>query len=220
MANARPAARRTEQTEVRRDHRSSLFPVVTASGTAGAKRVAGGDVSSTRTRGATGEPTGFVVDDFSAWSAIPAGYRAEGVQLSGGAITLSDGNTSHSRVGMLASPPLELWRPALAAPVENPVPLPDGCDIRTQISLSADGKTWGPWIPVERHTPPDGHQALPAGPPTWSGSRPLREFPGATDGDTSGPRIRYRLTLTSQSAANPVVKDLRIWRNQNSHSIN
>jgi hypothetical protein len=156
------------------------------------------------------EPVGFIVDDYRSWQQIPATYRADGVLLKNGAIQLVDELTSGPRTGTLVSPPLELWQPAMSAPAAG-ASLPDGTGMHAEISLSADGKSWGPWMALERRAAPDGHQAQPLDAPAWNGSPPAEST--VTDTQSSGPQIRYRLTLTSQNAASPVVEDLRIWRN-------
>lgn len=158
--------------------------------------------------------TGFVVDDFRGWTAIPPGYRLDGLQLRDGAIALSDASPTGPRTGSLLSPALELWQPALSAPSEKSAAMPEGCSVQTQIALSEDGRTWGDWVTIERRVTPDGQQAAPEGPPAWSGSRPSNATFGTSgDSTTSAPLIRYRLTLTSQDSASPVVQDIRIWRN-------
>ncbi|MGI8906385.1 MAG: hypothetical protein ACR2IE_07850 [Candidatus Sumerlaeaceae bacterium] len=158
--------------------------------------------------------SGFVVDDFRNWTSIPDDYHADRLQVVNGAITLRDTETTGSRFGTLLSPPLELWQPALAAPAQNTTTVPEGCEVRTEISLSRDGKSWSGWQSLERYQAPDGKQVQPPSAPTWSGTRPSPISPPVTDStETSGPFVRYRLTLTSSSPASPFVQDVRIWRN-------
>jgi hypothetical protein len=156
--------------------------------------------------------TGFIVDDFRTWTYIPKGYYAEGVRVGPAGLQLDDSPTSGSRTGVLQSPPLELWQPVLSAPAE-PAALPEGAEVRAQISLSPDGHTWSDWKSIERHTRPDGNQVMPNEPPRWSGGPPAPQALATDNAQTSGPYIRYRLTLTSPSSDSPVIQDLRIWRN-------
>ncbi len=158
--------------------------------------------------------TGFVVDDFRGWTAIPERYFADGIgPAPGGGVTLADETLSGSRVGILLSPPLRLWQPSLAAPADNPT-LPEGSGLRGEISLSSDGQTWTAWSVMEQRVMPDGNQAAPPPEPNWSGdvSDYQTSETQAADSASSGPLVRYRLTLTAREAESPVIKDLRIWR--------
>jgi hypothetical protein len=161
--------------------------------------------------------TGFVVDDFRSWTAIPKQYHAEGLRVADGGLQLDDVGSSESRTGVLQSPPMELWQPALSAPAEKNS-MPDDCEVHAQISLSSDGRSWTNWKAIEHHVRPDGHQVVPSEPPPWAGSRPAQQALASNESQTSGPYIRYRLTLTSQSSASPLIQDLRIWRNSQLNS--
>jgi hypothetical protein len=93
------------------------------------------------------------------------------------------------------------------------VELPEGASINAEISLSRDGKTWGQWILAGRYSKPDGAQAVPIEQPRWNGIRQPAGRVVSGEESTTGPRIRYRLTLTGASGQYPVIRDFRIWHN-------
>lgn len=182
--------------------------------------------ASTRTSGVTDLPatppsltpavSGFIIDQFHHWQSIPPGYVADGVRLENGVITLIDASeTSHPRDGILVSPVLPLHQPAMAAPVDQSVEMPEGSGIQLQVQLSEDGETWSPWLIVQRDAPPDGNRIAPAMQPMLANADLNRLDSQSSSSKAAqnrpGPRVRYRLGLSATGAA-PKVSDLRIWK--------
>lgn len=159
--------------------------------------------------------TGYVVDSFENWTTIPAGYRVEGLALRNGTILLSDAaGTTAPRFGQMVSPPLPLQAPALAAPVSNPKSLAPDASITLEISLTGDGTDWSPWVPVEKYTLPDGKRVTPPLQATISDSDLARQKLNTTTAATSGPLVRYRLSLSASSSASPAIADIRVWKRE------
>ena len=156
---------------------------------------------------------GFFIDDYRAWTKIPDGYFADGVVFRNGGLGPVDrGDPSEVVTGIFQSPPLPLWQPSYSAPAASPAKLPLDCSLHAEVAFSRDGKSWGPWLLAGRHQAPDGTQAVPLEQPQWNGMRPSERTTGA-DEASSGPKIRYRLTLTGSSGHYPILRDFRIWHN-------
>lgn len=152
--------------------------------------------------------SGYTIDRFSGITSFPAGYVAQDVVLSSGGLTLATGPGDSPRLGMVESPALPLREPtqALAPPARKE--LPAGCSVQVEIALSRDGRRWTQWYLLERH----GLAATEmAGGSAAQAADPAASVPGVPP-DAKGPFIKYRLTMTAQGAAAPVLHDLRIWR--------
>lgn len=159
--------------------------------------------------------TGYIVDSFENWTTIPAGYSVEGLALRNGTVILSDTTgTTGPRFGQMISPALPLLAPALAAPVNNPGPLAADANITLEISLTEDGTDWSPWVAVEKYTPPDGKRVTPPLQATISDSDLTRQKDSTSAAATSGPQVRYRLSLSATSSASPAIADIRIWKRE------
>lgn len=158
--------------------------------------------------------TGYIVDRFTAWSAIPDGYFAEGISLTPAGITLSgDTNSTSPRNGVLQSPPLPMRHPTLAAPAENTAPPSDAVNISLQISLSENGHTWSPWMTVERHVKPDGNRIAPPMQATLANAD-LESMTSNNSNAVNGPSIRYRLGISASGTTAPVLADVRVWKRE------
>lgn len=156
--------------------------------------------------------SGYVVDRFDDWKTIPEGYASEGIVVENGMLTLAgDPASTAPRSGYLRSPALPLRAPALAGPVDNPAPLPDGAMLHLQISLSSDGNDWSPWVSVSRYHKPDGKLATP--PMQASIAKADLVAPDLpSSGTISGPSIRYRLDISASGVIAPSVADIRVWK--------
>lgn len=158
---------------------------------------------------------GYLVDDFRGWTELPSGYYAENLQVDAGAVRIpAAGNPSISGpvTAMLESPPLPLRQPSLQAPATNPKPIDDTSEVLLQLRLSADGISWTSWEPAERYRSPDGNLALPVPVPTLGSVLPPELSPEEKERQSSAPLVRYRLTITSRSPEELVIRDLRLWK--------
>lgn len=152
------------------------------------------------------ELTGYLVDDFRTWTALPPGYRVENIRLAGGGITVEPpSDPEQNRSGVLLSPPLPLRPPPGGRPDRPGRELPPGSSLELEIRLSRDGVHWTGWAMVERYTAPDGPLAPLPPQPDEEG---LKAYEDST---TTGPTIQYRLKLTVGSGGAPTIRDLRIW---------
>lgn len=161
--------------------------------------------------------TGYVVDRFDTWTTLPASYIADGITVENSTLTLAgDTGSSAPRTGVIVSPPKQLQLPALSAPVQPRVSVPDGAEVLLEISLSDDGKTWSPWAMAQRYSPPDGKRVRPAYQALLSTDNlPVPDDDSQTSqGAVPGPAIKYRLTLTSSGIASPSISDIRIWKQE------
>lgn len=161
--------------------------------------------------------TGYVVDRFDNWTTLPASYMADGITVKNNTLTLAgDAGSSVARTGVIVSPPKKLQLPALSAPVQPRVNVPDGTEVLLEISLSDDGKTWSPWAMAQRYAPPDGKRVRPAYQASLStDDLAVRDDDSQTShGVAPAPAIKYRLTLTSIGIASPSISDIRIWKQE------
>ncbi len=158
--------------------------------------------------------SGYIVDSFDGWTTISPGYRAEGIALKNGSITLSgDAESTAPRSGTLESPAISLRTPALAGASDNSAPLEEGASVQLEISLSENGSDWSPWIAAEKHARPDGRRV--AAPVQASLAKAdLINADHLSSSTISGPSLRYRLHLSSSGVAAPAVADLRIWKRE------
>lgn len=158
--------------------------------------------------------TGYVIDNYTIWKSIPEGYHADGIVTTANGITLSgDPASTTPRSGVLHSPPLPLRHPALEAPADESQPLPHAATVNLQISLSADGESWSPWLRVDRHTPADGNRIAPPMQASLA-KADLERVDSNSSAPINGPAIRYRLGLSSSGTIAPVLSDIRVWKRE------
>lgn len=158
---------------------------------------------------------GYLVDDFRGWAELPSGYYAENLEVRAGAVRIpavTDAHASAPASAMLESPPLPLRRPSLQAPARNSRPPDDTSEVQLQLRLSTDGSSWTPWEPAERYRRPDGSLVLPLPVPTLGSLLPPELSPAEKEAQSSAPLIRYRLTITSRSPEELVIRDVRLWK--------
>ncbi len=158
--------------------------------------------------------SGYIVDKFDNWTTIPAGYRADGIHLIDGVLTLTgEAGSTAPRSGMLASPPISLRSPALAGPADKSAALEEGAGVDLELSLSEDGVQWSPWVVMEKYRKPDGHRVV-APVQASLANADLESLDSISSATVSGPSLRYRLHLSASGVAAPSVADVRIWKRE------
>lgn len=152
--------------------------------------------------------TGYVVDSFRGLTALPGGYSAQGMALTGQGLTLAT-SSGAGRIGTLESPPLPLRQPSTELTPRQRKELPDGATLQVEISASADGKKWSGWYLIERAQTSQAEQAVQAMDAAVQEALAAR---ADSSRDVQGPCVKYRLTMTAFQTTCPVLHDLRIWR--------
>lgn len=156
---------------------------------------------------------GFIIDDFRNWKSLPDGYKVDGLKVAAqGGVALEDLETTGTRTGIMVSPPLKLFKPAMEAASQK-TDFPDGTEMKIEISLIDNQGKRSPWVLVSRYVKPDGNLVEPMVKRSLTpGTVSIPEaILTGTETSSSHEMIQYRMTLSGSLGRSPVVKDLRIW---------
>lgn len=156
---------------------------------------------------------GYVIDDFRNFDKPLEGYKLENLErtVDGIALAKADPSTTSPdgtfRRGTIESPVLPLGHPSNAVQPIWRAEIPEEAGAIIEVALSADQQNWSEWYPIQ----PSGDEISP----TYPDGRPNPNYGAISGGSIANgldlyPYARYRVTLTSNTDASPVLQEFKL----------